>query len=118
MSTIQKSASFPIDRLPLLIFKILAGLFVKALIIVSNFKDPLEGLIGMEGVLVEAIDNQKGTGKVKINADVWNVRSCEVEVSVGKKVKVVAVSGNQVDVEESIDFQDYLEKDFDRRLNE
>ena len=41
MSTIQKSASFPIDRLPLLIFKILAGLFVKALIIVSNFNDPL-----------------------------------------------------------------------------
>jgi hypothetical protein len=41
-----------------------------------------------------------------------------VEVPVGKKVKVVAVSGNQVDVEESIDFQDYLEKDFDRRLNE
>ena len=37
MSTIQKSASLPIDRLPLLIFKILAGLFVNALIIVSNF---------------------------------------------------------------------------------
>ena len=72
----------------------------------------------MEGFLVEAIDNQKGTGKVKINADVWKVRSCEVEVPVGKKVRVVAVSGNQVDVEESIDFQDYLERDFERKLNE
>ena len=37
---------------------------------------------------------------------------------VGKKVKVVADSGNQVDVEESIDFQDYLERDFERKLNE
>ena len=83
-----------------------------------KYKSGVEGLIGMEGILVEAIDNQKGTGKVKINADVWNVRSCEVEVPVGKKVKVVAVSGNQVDVEESIDFQDYLERDFERKLNE
>ena len=72
----------------------------------------------MEGVLVEAIDNQKGTGKVKISADVWNVRSCEVAVPVGKKVRIVAVSGNQVDVEEIIDFQDYLEKNFERKLNE
>jgi len=30
ISTIQKSASFPISRFPLLIFKILAGLDVKA----------------------------------------------------------------------------------------
>ena len=41
MSTIQKSASLPIDRLPLLIFKIFAGFDVKALIIVSNLTEPL-----------------------------------------------------------------------------
>ena len=40
-STIQKSASFPIDRLPLLILKIFAGLDVSALIIISSFTDPL-----------------------------------------------------------------------------
>ena len=34
ISTIQKSASLPIERLPLLIFNILAGLEVKAFIIV------------------------------------------------------------------------------------
>jgi hypothetical protein len=39
-------------------------------------------------------------------------------VPVGKKVRIVAVSGNQVDVEEIIDFQDYLEKNFERKLNE
>ena len=37
----QKSASFPIDKFPLLILRILAGLFVKAFIIVSNFREPL-----------------------------------------------------------------------------
>jgi len=41
MSTIQKSASLPTERLPLLIFNIFAGFDVKALIIVSNFTDPL-----------------------------------------------------------------------------
>ena len=41
MSTIQKSASLLIDRLPLLIFNIFAGFEVKALIIVSNFIEPL-----------------------------------------------------------------------------
>ena len=41
ISTIQKSASLPIVRLPLLIFKILAGLDVNAWIIVSNLTEPL-----------------------------------------------------------------------------
>ena len=41
MSTIQKSASLPIDKLPLLILSIFAGLDVKAFIIVSKFTDPL-----------------------------------------------------------------------------
>ena len=41
MSTIQKSASLPIDKLPLLILSIFAGLDVKAFIIVSKFIDPL-----------------------------------------------------------------------------
>ena len=41
ISTIQKSASLPIERLPLLIFKIFAGFDVKALIIVSNLTEPL-----------------------------------------------------------------------------
>ena len=41
ISTIQKSASLPIDKFPLLIFNIFAGLEVKAWIIVSSFTDPL-----------------------------------------------------------------------------
>ena len=41
MSTMQKSASLPTERLPLFIFNIFAGLEVKALIIVSNFTEPL-----------------------------------------------------------------------------
>ena len=41
MSTIHKSASAPIERLPLFIFKILAGFEVSALIIVSNFTELL-----------------------------------------------------------------------------
>ena len=41
MSTIQKSASFPIDKFPLLIFKIFAGLLVNNSIILNNFTDPL-----------------------------------------------------------------------------
>ena len=84
----------------------------------QKYNSGVEGLVGMEGVLVEAIDNQQGTGKVKINADVWNVRSCEVEVPVGKKVRVVAVSGNQVDVEEIIDFHNkYKDKDKKKRCS-
>ena len=41
ISTIQKSASLPTDKLPLLIFKIFAGLEVNAAIIFSSFTDPL-----------------------------------------------------------------------------
>ena len=41
ISTIQKSASFPTLKFPLLIFKIFAGFDVRALIIVSSFNDPL-----------------------------------------------------------------------------
>ena len=41
MSTMHKSASFPIERLPLLIFRILAGLDVNAFIIVYNLTEPL-----------------------------------------------------------------------------
>ena len=41
ISTMQKSASLPTERLPLSIFKILAGFDVKALIIVSNLTEPL-----------------------------------------------------------------------------
>ena len=37
----QKSASFPMERLPLSILRIFAGFEVSALINVSNFKDPL-----------------------------------------------------------------------------
>ena len=40
-STIQKSASFPIDKLPLSIFNIFAGLLVKHWIILDSFKDSL-----------------------------------------------------------------------------
>jgi thiamine transporter ThiT len=40
-STIQKSASLPMERLPLSIFSIFAGLQVKALIIVSSLTEPL-----------------------------------------------------------------------------
>ena len=41
MSTIHRSASFPIERLPLLILSIFAGLDVSALIIASSLRDSL-----------------------------------------------------------------------------
>ena len=41
ISTIHKSASFPIESLPLFILSIFAGLDVRALIIVSSLRDPL-----------------------------------------------------------------------------
>ena len=41
ISTIQKSASFPIDKFPLFIFNIFAGFEVNAWIIVSSLIDPL-----------------------------------------------------------------------------
>ena len=41
ISTIHRSASLPIDRLPLSILSIFAGLEVKALIIVSSLREPL-----------------------------------------------------------------------------
>ena len=41
ISTTQKSASLPMERLPLSILRIFAGFEVSALINVSNFKDPL-----------------------------------------------------------------------------
>ena len=41
MSTMQKSASLPIDKFPLSIFKIFAGLLVNNSINLNNFTEPL-----------------------------------------------------------------------------
>ena len=41
ISTMHKSASLPIERFPLSILSIFAGLDVRAFIIVYNFREPL-----------------------------------------------------------------------------
>jgi membrane protein implicated in regulation of membrane protease activity len=83
----------------------------------QKYKSGVDSLIGLEGVVVEKINCQGSSGKVKVNAEVWNVRSATSDIAVSEKVKIVSVSGNQVDVEEIIDFKEYLEKNFDRELN-
>lgn len=67
----------------------------------SREKTNLDALIGREGIVLEEIDNLKGTGKVNLNGQEWTARQ-EVEkienasIAIGTTVIVTSVSGVKI----------------------
>lgn len=54
-------------------------------------------LIGKRGIVVEDIDWQKGTGKVKIEGELWSVKTNEqINISKGTEVEVENIEGVKV----------------------
>ncbi len=57
-------------------------------------KTNVEGLLGQEGVVVEAIDNLRAQGQVKIGGIVWTARAAEEEaIPEGTRVRVERIEG-------------------------
>ena len=57
-------------------------------------KTNVEGLLGQEGVVVEASDNLRAQGQVKIGGIVWTARAAEEEaIPEGTRVRVERIEG-------------------------
>ncbi len=57
-------------------------------------------LIGKEGLVVENIDNIDGTGKVKVEGELWSATS-DTNIEKDTKVKVVNINGVKLKVEKN-----------------
>ena len=58
------------------------------------FKNPVKGftdLVGLEGKVVTALDNKKGT--VLIYGELWEARTEEGEIKAGSRVTVIEQNG-------------------------
>ncbi|MEJ5229190.1 MAG: NfeD family protein [Pseudothermotoga sp.] len=57
-------------------------------------------IIGKTAVVVETVDNEKGTGLVKVNGDLWRAYSSEdAVIPEGEKVRITKVEGAHLVVE-------------------
>lgn len=65
-------------------------------------KTNFETVIGKNGIVIEAIDNMKSIGQVKVDGQIWSARSSEEGIiEVGKKVFIEEVKGVKLIVKES-----------------
>lgn len=55
-------------------------------------------IIGKEGIVLENIDTLNGTGKVKVNGELWSAIS-DGNIEKGEKIKVLSVNGVKLKVE-------------------
>lgn len=55
-------------------------------------------IIGKEGIVLEAIDSINGTGKVKVNGELWSAIS-DSNIEKDEKIKVISVNGVKLKVE-------------------
>lgn len=55
-------------------------------------------IIGKEGIVLETIDSINGTGKVKINGELWSAIS-DSNIEKDEKIKVISVNGVKLKVE-------------------
>ncbi|KHC90689.1 hypothetical protein Mc24_07158 [Thermotoga sp. Mc24] len=70
--------------------------------LVQNWESPrkihVEEIAGKVAIVIETIDNRKGTGLVKINGDVWRayVEDDDEIIEKGEHVKIMKVEGAHV----------------------
>lgn len=55
-------------------------------------------IIGKEGIVLENIDPLNGTGKVKVNGELWSAIS-DTNIEKGEMIKVLSVNGVKLKVE-------------------
>lgn len=55
-------------------------------------------IIGKEGIVLETIDSINGTGKVKVNGELWSAIS-DSNIKKDEKIKVISVNGVKLKVE-------------------
>ena len=55
-------------------------------------------IIGKEGIVLESIDSLNGTGKVKVNGELWSAIS-DSNIEKDEKIKVISVNGVKLKVE-------------------
>lgn len=55
-------------------------------------------IIGKEGIVLETIDSINGTGKVKVNGELWSAIS-DSNIEKNEKIKVINVNGVKLKVE-------------------
>lgn len=55
-------------------------------------------IIGKEGIVLETIDSINGTGKVKVNGELWSAIS-DSNIEKNEKIKVISVNGVKLKVE-------------------
>lgn len=55
-------------------------------------------IIGKEGIVLETIDSINGTGKVKVNGELWSAIS-DSNIEKDEKIKVINVNGVKLQVE-------------------
>jgi membrane protein implicated in regulation of membrane protease activity len=60
----------------------------------------MDSLVGKEGLLTVAADENSMNGKARIEGQVWSARSNGGTISEGKKIKVIASKGVHIVVEE------------------
>ncbi|MGN0315994.1 MAG: NfeD family protein [Fusicatenibacter sp.] len=70
----------------------------------DTLKTNVEGVVGMEAVVTEDIDNLLGTGKASLNGNPWTARSetADIRIAAGTTVEVIRVEGVKLIVKEKV----------------
>lgn len=69
----------------------------KKLLIPRRQATNADRIIGMEGVVTQAIDNLKGEGQVNLKGQVWTARSSEDQsIAPGTRIRVLRIEGVKV----------------------
>ncbi len=59
----------------------------------------VDALIGASGVVLQPVDNEQNTGRVRVGSDEWRARSCGVMIGASEYVRVLAVEGTTLIVQ-------------------
>ena len=76
----------------------------------------IERLIGKTATVLERVDPQTQSGRVKIYGEAWQTFAATHPIEVGKPVQILEFQGNRVRVEEVFDLETEIEHDFEKRL--
>ncbi|MBF0238465.1 MAG: NfeD family protein [SAR324 cluster bacterium] len=78
----------------------------------------VDGMVGQQARVIEAIDPKSGSGVVKLFGEEWKVFQPSEEVAMGQMVTILQVIGNQVRVEPAMDPDEIYGKKFDSLLHQ
>ncbi len=53
----------------------------------------VDALVGAGGIVLQDVDNDENTGRVRVGSDEWRARSCGERIPVGEYVRILSVEG-------------------------